>query len=260
MKQTLCGLFFLSLLFLPHSGRSQSGNSSEAKSYILVIPFSPQMYKNPGDHLLCQSNDLNPGELNDLLRRSVAASMVTNLSDHYHTKGVTSDNLNDPKSQLSQLYQAIGYKSKTRKLVAFKKGYPPFKLKQFFGPRSARWGSDCVGSDFRKPFRRRQYMEAFVKNDSVFSQIMAVNKSAFVVVVTQFEMYTRFKNCLDLRHNVFQRDIYLHFTLLDSTGKKMHGGVVGTTFQATTNDIELIMDKNLGELCGFIIDIVRKEI
>jgi hypothetical protein len=259
MKQTLCGLFFLSLLFLPFSGRSQNDNSSGA-SYILVIPFSPQMYKNPGDHLLCQANDMNPGELNDMIRRTVAATMITNLSDHYHTKGIANDNLHDPKSELGLLYAALGYKTKNRKPIAFHKGYPPFKLKQLLGPRHLRWGSDCVSNDFKKPFKRRQYMEAYVKNDSIFSSIMAANKSAFIVVVTQFEMYTRFKNCLDLQHNVYQRDIYIHFTLLDSTGKKLHGGIVGATYQSNTNDIEEIMEKNLGELCGYIIDIVRKEI
>jgi hypothetical protein len=259
MRITLRGFIFCILAVLPFTGIAQS-SSEPPVSYILVVPFNSQMYKNPADHLICKSSDLNPGELNDLIRRSITATIIQNLSEFYHTTAVKSENLQDPRSDLSMIYGAIAYKSKKRKLVGFHKGYPPFKFKQLLAPRRVRWGSDCVGNDFKKPFARRQYMEAYVKNDSLFSKVMADNKSAYVVLVNQFEMYTRFKSCLDLQRNVFERDMYIHFTLLDSSGKRLNGGVVGTTWQGNSNDIEVIFEKNLATLCGFIIDIVRKEI
>lgn len=262
MIRTLRGLLYFSTLVFASSLFGQTGKAGPdaPTSFVLVVPFNPQMYKNPGDHIICKANDVNPGQLNDMLRRSISSTMVANLSEHYHTKEIKSDNDKDPKSDLSLLYGAIGYKTKKRKPVGFHKGYPTFKLKQFFGPRHTRWGTNCVNKDFTKPFKKRSYVEAVIKNDSVFSQVMAGNKSSFVLLVNQFEMNTRFKSCLDLQRNVFQRDMYIHFTLLDSSGKKLHGGVVGTTFQSSSNDIEMIMEKNLGLLCGMIIDIVRKEL
>ncbi|MGZ5303476.1 MAG: hypothetical protein ACXWDO_05150, partial [Bacteroidia bacterium] len=86
------------------------------------------------------------------------------------------------------------------------------------------------------------------------------NKAKYAVFLSQFEMNTRFKNCMDLQHNVFQRDFYLHYTLLDSAGNYMDGGVVGSTFQSQTNDINVIMNKNMGMMTTLIAQRIRNKI
>src|SRR5687768_2203912 len=130
-------------VFSPHLNSKPKPADEEEKVYIMVIPFSHQMYKNNGDHFICKSSDVTPGELTDMLRRSTESTMIYNLSGYFNAVGVKENNYNEPKSDISKLYDIFSYEQKTRRLVAYHKGYPPFKLKQIFAPAYVRWGSDC---------------------------------------------------------------------------------------------------------------------
>lgn len=146
-------------------------------------------------------------------------------------------------------------------MVGYHKGYPSFKLPQIFGPNRVRWGSDCATKQGAKPHRKNHpYMSAVVADSTTFAQIQGRHEGNYYLMINQFELYTRFKNCTDLRGGVFQRDIFIHYTLVDINGKELDGGVVGTTFQGNTNDLEVIQDKTLGELSGLIIDNVRRRL
>src|SRR5688500_14085121 len=65
------------------------------KDYIMVIPFSHQMYKNNGDHFICKSSGVTPGELTDMLRRSTESTMIYNLSGYFNSTGVKENNYNE---------------------------------------------------------------------------------------------------------------------------------------------------------------------
>ena len=225
----------------------------------MIVPFSPEMYNSVGDHFICSKSKITPGQLSDVIRRSLLKTMNTNMAEYYNVKEPESSSAADRGNDMTAIYRMTRYKQTVRKVKAYFKGYPPFKLGQVMGSRESRWGSDCVSSESQNPNSKyRTYTMAVIQNDSMFNEVCQRNGATYVLFVNAFEMYTRFRTCVDLQNNVFQRDIFLHYTLLDASGKYVDGGVVGTTFQSKTNDIEVIIDKNLGLLCGMIIDIVKK--
>jgi hypothetical protein len=243
------------------SEKDGKAKAADAKDYILVIPFAPQMYACNGDHFICKSSNITPGELSDVLRRSITATMVGNLSNYYNCKEPSKGKPGDKSSDLDDIYAITRFHRERQKLKGYYKGYPHFSLWQMLGPRYMRWGSDCVNNHSEKPnSKRRFYEKAVVQNDSVFHNICTRLDASYALFITQLDINTRFKNCSDLQENIYQRDIFIHFSLLDNTGKYIDGGVVGTTFQSSTNDVGVIIDKNLGKLTGMIVETVRNDL
>ena len=230
--------------------------------YILVLPFPPQMYEAQGDQYICLKSKLNPGQLSDLFRRSLTSTLMYNMNDLYNVVE-PNDNLSYKNSDISVLYQITNFKTSHKKLKAYYKGYPHFTLWQLLGPLYKRWGSDCVNNVRQKPNRiRHKYVKAEIMKDkdSIYTSIVSRYDALYTLFITDFEMHTRFKNCLDLQDNVYQRDIFIHYTLLDINGDFIEGGVVGTTFQSSSNDAKKIIENNISILTGLIIANIRNKI
>ena len=220
------------------------------------------MYEAGGDQFICSKSGITAGHLSDIMRSSFTLSLMEGLNEYYD---VTSpiDNMKDPNSDISVLYQIIRYKTTHQKLKGYAKEYPAFTLWQRIGPAYLRWGSDCVNNTRQKPTPNRHKFEKAIivkDKDSIYSSIMDRHDASYMVFITDFEMSTRFKTCLDLQSNVFQRDFYVHYTLLDYDGNYITGGVVGATYQSNTNDIKKILDENIGVLSGMIVANVRNKV
>lgn len=257
----LCLLASTSLLAQEKKDTAVASAALPRKDYLLVVPFAPTMYNCAGDQFICKSSGMTAGEVSDQIRRSLSSTLQYNLSEHYNVKELIKNNLQDVNSDLSMMYQITQFTNVTKKLKGYYKGYPPRKLKNIFAPRHVKWGSDCVNDKAEKPNRKKHsFVKANITRDSLFANICARNSAGFVLYITQFEMNTRFKSCLDLQSNIFQRDIFIHFCLFTSEGKYITGGVVGTTYQSSSNDINTIIEKNIGLLSGMIIDVVRTKI
>src|SRR5438874_1726589 len=72
-------------------GQTDTFAIKPGKAFILVVPFSPKMYFNNGDHFICKAGNMTPGELSDVIRRSLSSTMKKNLSLYYNAKEL--DNL-----------------------------------------------------------------------------------------------------------------------------------------------------------------------
>lgn len=253
------GLFLLLFQFACYAGNGESKDSAKKEEFVIVIPFKPQMYTVTGDYFICKTNEMTPGQLSEMIRKSLTSTLINGLGEHYNSSELGSTAAADGRSDLYQMYQVVRVRYKKKRIKAYYKGYPPFKLKEILAPRYKRWGSDCVNNERSTPNERKhKYAEAYIVNDSAFKQICQRNKAGYVLLITQFEMYTRFKTCLDLQQNVFQRDFYVHFTIFDKEGKRVDGGVVATTWESPTNDVRTILGENLGLLSGLMIDMCRK--
>ncbi len=232
------------------------------KVIIMVVPFSPQMIDANGNQFICAKSDISAGKFSDIVRTSFTLSLMENLNEYWDVVE-PKDNLADQNSDISVLYQIIHYKTLYKRLKSYYKDYPNFSLWQKIGPAYLRWGSDCVNDQKQKPtvsHHKYDKAEIIKGKDSIYSSIMNFHDASFTLIITDFEMTTRFKTCLDLQDNVFQRDFYVHYTLLNFDGKYITGGVVGTTYQSSTNDIKKIIDHNFSTLSGMIVANIRNKI
>jgi hypothetical protein len=231
-------------------------DTSKKEEYIAVVPFMPQMYAASGDYFICKKSDMTPGQLSEMFRNSIANTIVHGLAIHYNSKEIEGNSKPDNYTDLGLLYKAV------------KIGYKKEKIKSYFnkcparGPFTSkykRWGADCINNNGGIPDGgRHKFADATIANDSVFNMICTKNKAAYVLMITQFEMYTRFKTCLDLQENIYQRDFFVHYVLFSKTGEKIDGGVVATTWESDTNDAKEIIDENVSTLSGMIIDLCRR--
>ena len=152
------------------------------------------------------------------------------------------------------------YTQEDKPLVAHATNVENNKLKSLVGGLGGRKKSNDYVSDKNDKKIKHRYFKAQFLNDSMTSLVSQKYGEDYYLFINHFEMETRYKDCHDMANNAFQRDMYVHYTLIDANNKFVDGGVVMVTFQSSDKQIDDILPKNLDILASLITKQIKTKI
>ena len=70
--------------------------------------------------------------------------------------------------------------------------------------------------------------------------------------INQFNLVTNFEHCLDRANNVFEREVMIHFSVFDYTGKQIAGDVAIVNLPSNNNNLDLIIKEKFPVIADYI--------
>ena len=235
------------------------------KAKVIIVPYDMKMYQAEGDYYICQTSSYSKAQLNDVFRRSLESNLMYSLDKYFDASCFRNDQqkLNeDYHNDLSLMYRTLQYTTEQEHLKEYFPNVPELKwYKSILQRKAKRYGTNCLTKDGNSPeLSKRLYINVEVGNDSVFHTLVERRGADYVVLINQLEVKTRFSNCMSMATSIYQRDFYVHYTVLDKLGKQVDGGVVATTYESGTNNAQRIVEDNIGNLCRMIINSMSRAI
>src|SRR5688572_18465751 len=133
-------IFILAFLSFLQPVKEDKPQIPEEKDFVLVIPFSPQMYTGNGDHFICKTSDVTPGELTTIFRTASAGLLINALgNENFNSTGIADGSTSDKKSDISKMYDIAYYNKSERKLIGYLRNFPEFNLRQKLSPSHKRY-------------------------------------------------------------------------------------------------------------------------
>jgi hypothetical protein len=232
------------------------------KPRILIVPYPQHLFFASGEHYICTRSKLNRGQLNEKFRRSLDATLNSGLSLYYYTKNLmvrSAKSGYDPQTDV--IHKIFQFQDERQLMIAHYKAYPSKTLTKIFKSDAKTYGSNCVNKGGNRPRTLyKDFRKPILKNDSLLQKVLLDNECNMLLLMTQFELVTRYHNCTNMENSVYQRDLYSHFSLMDTAGVVITEGVVGTTYQDNSNDVDYIVENYLHFLTDIMIDEVRRRL
>lgn len=230
--------------------------ASIVEENIILIPFDPSQVHSSGEYFILKSGDITSNQYVGRLRSDFYAAVNEYMQDDYNIINIFRTRSRERQADLRKLYQITSYDEVTQPLKAYVPNKPPLKLAL---TKNARWGTDCISATDKAPdAKQHRYARAKFNDSIAVRNISKKYNAGYFLFLNHFELATRYSNCLDMQRNVFQRDLFVHYTILNADGKFVDGGVVGTTYESNTNDLQTIIDYNFTNLAFMLIDEVVK--
>ena len=225
---------------------------------VLVIPFQTNQYFVNNDAFICKGSNMKSGELNMHIRRSLAAKMVGEVAGVDRTSSIDDKRDLEGLSDAERIYKITQYVAENKPLVAWYQEKPVKNSSNLwgFGKESTANAPKYLNPKNPKGSKHLYYRAQFMKPEIVAKLSKQYGVKTYLFL-NHFEMTTHFKDCTDLQNQVSQRDIYVHYTILDANGKFKDGGVVCTSFHSNTNDIKEILKNTLPSISSMIINQVK---
>jgi hypothetical protein len=230
-------------------------SASTGTGRIILVPFQAHELLSDATTDMAKSNDMNGGDVRETIRYSMDANLYRALDKRRTTVRLMVDSVRDGMNDLKAFYNSLSYKyivppsiEETHKAgVAAKLGLSdlaPKKEKPTYMP---------LGSGRLKlPDAQTRYYSATITNQNLLPYMAEKYEADMFLFINQMEIKTRYEYCLDLANQNYEREVSVHYSLFDKSGKLLVGDVMTLYYPSAENNLEKMIKDNFGIIAGYI--------
>ncbi|PJB14026.1 MAG: hypothetical protein CO118_10735 [Flavobacteriales bacterium CG_4_9_14_3_um_filter_32_8] len=250
MKKILVTCFAIISITSTYAQNSTIGDVEQSiESYqasVLIIPFESKMYISDIDKDLALKNELNFQDIKAKFRAALDRELFIALKKYYKPISFYSIEPQEAIQELAYIYNSIGYK------------YEVVSIEEVVKKENV--GTKLVGKMKKKP-KEEEYIEAGIQNGEVVSQVdnrekymkttlpnekllPSLNekyKVTHYVFINELDIKKAANDVYQASEEQYQREIKVHYTIFDSTGKEVSSGAIKSRFESEQNDIDKII-------------------
>jgi hypothetical protein len=225
---------------------------------VMVIPFDPDMYFSDSDQGLADYNKLNVKEVRQQFRYGLNMNLNARILSAHNTKTMLTDTTADLAKDLYSIYKGISYfsdKSMASSSVTGEDPEPTGKgiIGGVFKKNTNNKGQDnASNSKSSNQIEARNYMNVKIHNVAMLEYLHNKYGTEVFLFINQFNLATNFEHCLDRANNVFEREVMIHFSVFDYTGKQIAGDVAIVNLPSNNNNLDLIIKEKFPVIADYI--------
>ena len=244
MKNVLT--LFISV-FVSHFANSSLPDSSSTneQASVLVIPYMPAMHLSDADYDISEGSQLEMPKMRSALRQGIVKALNKKFAEVYNVQRLNSDYVNDDNRDMDVLYHTLlfegdsVYPLKNPKRFAIKDTVPVKK-----------------GTTKLKP--ESQYMNVGIYDEMLVPDLSKKYNANYIIFLNEIDIKTHFDDCLNLALKIYRRDLKIHYSIFDKTGKQIYGDVAVSHFGSNTNDVNEIINENFPTISNYILTSFNK--
>ena len=228
---------------------TKDSSADTAYKKILLIPYNPIMHLSDADVDIMEYNQQKEDVIRAAFRKAMLQSVAAKLEGLAETMQLRPDISKEIQQDLEMIYGSVNYKMDTIFPVAH-----PVKdtlaKKTFFSKNHA---------PKVKEIRDLKYMNIALSHPELLKKLGDKYETDLFVFLNQFEIKTNYSDCLDLALKIYKRQLKLHYSVFDITGKQLYGDVAIVDFPSNTNDMTEIMRGNFPKIAEYVRQSIPKK-
>jgi hypothetical protein len=244
MKSVLIFIGFLSLSLFSFASNPDSSTANVTSS-VLVIPYMPSMHLSDADNDIAEGSQMEMPQMRSTLRQGIVKALNKKFTNVYNVRGFNNDFVNDDNRDMDVLYHTLLFQGDT----TYPLKYPArFAIKDTVPQKK--------GSVKPKPETR--YMNVGIYDEMLIPDLSKKYNSDYIIFLNEIDIKTHFEDCMNLALKIYRRDLKIHYSIFDKTGKQLYGDVAVSHFGSGTNDVNEIINENFPSISDYILNSFNK--
>ena len=245
-------------LFLCCSAMNTSAQESASKDSIpahkvMLIPYDSRYYLSDADRDILEQSHMEAERFRSSFRMSVDRHVQRAIRGSYDCISLLNDTADALEETMYMVLGRTGYKYEKAIPITPKPPAGPvdeFKRKN----SSSKEFEDSKTATIYIPVEKDAlYMRAIVsKPEDLFARLNREYQADIFVFLTQFEIKTNYKSCLDIANKIYRREVMVHFTIYDKQGRLIAGSYATSYFPSDSNNANTIIGNCFPEIAGYI--------
>ena len=215
--------------------------------HLLLISYSPDYYLSDAEQDLMKQNKRTPDQYREYLRRSLDNKIAGQLEKKLPCTSLLPDTTRRTRENTWDFYNHSGLK--------YVQPYGRTAKTQVNVLKKATENKESSQHDaaaYRQLQGDVKVMDNTV-NDSAWLKSFANEYSSDIIVsINQFEIKTNYNSCLDISRGIYRREVWVHYTVMQPSGKRMSGDVSIASFPSNDNAVEGISERVFPQIAADI--------
>lgn len=253
MRSSLSAILFILLLLVSKSSLSSdldsnSTNPPPSNLSFLVVPYKPMMHLSDADNDISRYSELNPHEVREQLRIGLLKNLNSKLVIEYEAKIPDQDFVHNDDRDMDLIYNSLSFSEDT-----------VFPLKANAKRDSLKWKKNLFNSKENEAKNKdKSYINVSFYDQLLLPDLARKYSADYFVFLNELDIKTNFSDCLDLALKIYQRELKVHYSIFDRSGKQVYGDVAVVKFPSNSNDVNEIIAMNFPGISDQIIASVKK--
>jgi len=236
--------FILFLNFLVFFASAQEGtraaksNPPESVKKIMVIPFEPKLYMSDIDIKINQLTKWNFEQIRENFRKQLNAQLKLKLQSIEPVVSFYSDSAKMFKD-LMYIYKST---SLSYDLIANPNGVPTPSTQQN-GIKNGQLAVE-INTD-------EKFMNIKINDEKLLNYLNTKYKTDYFVFINQLDIKNNV-DTYDPATDIYQRDVTVHYSIFDKTGKNISAGVATSRFSSRENEPKKIVSTYFSHIAADI--------
>jgi hypothetical protein len=222
---------------------------------IILVPYNPIMQLSDANHDIAEYSEKTVDMVRAIFRRGILQNLSEALNDYVcNTFPMGGDMSKETAKELDMIYGSLNYVMDTVYPVAH--------------PQRDSTKSKTAGQAVKSLFTKSKgpkvkevhdlkYMNIILTHPELLAKLAEKYNTDLFIFLNQFEIKTHYDDCLDLPLKIYRRELKVHYSIFDVTGKQLYGDVAVVNFPSNSNDISDIMVRNFPKISDYIVKTVR---
>ena len=215
-------------------------------SSVLIIPFESKMYISDIDKELAVKNELNFQDIKAKFRAALDRELFIALKKQYNPLSFYSIEPQKAIQELAYIYNSIGYKYEvipTEEVVKKENAKTKLVKKIKKKPKEEEYLEARIqnGELVSQVDNREKYMKTTLPNEKLLPSLNEKYKASHYIFINELDIKRAANDVYQASEEQYQREIKVHYTIFDSTGKEVSSGAIKSRFESEQNDIDKII-------------------
>jgi hypothetical protein len=231
---------YLSILCLLFSTIAADGALPDSvRQSVLVVPYNRMMHLSDSDIDIAQGSDMDMSAMRESLRNGLITSLNRNFAEVYNVKESSRSFVKDDDGGMDVLYHSLLYESDSI--------YPLQNPARF-----AVKDTNTI-KDIKKLKKESKYINVQINDQYLIADLSKKYEADYIIFLNEIDIKTHFDDCLNLALKIYRRDIKVHYSIFDKSGKQVYGDVAVAYFDSNSNDVQEIIEKNFPAISNYVI-------
>ena len=261
-------IFILSLFLLPLFVQAQDetyrfGNEVKkaetpdvsVQGEYFIVPVQDRLFTSHFNKDFLQYNDMSFEDMRAFFQQNLNKYVYQELAKH--SSAVDAIAINDGKKETTLIYENVNFsyenvpveEEELSKVDQLKSKFKKKEKEEAPKGTYVSQGQLVTNRDYAE-----KYLDAQVTDRSFLPLIQSFHANNYIVMLNQLELvYPTNTPQLDMQYERFQREIKVHYTVVDQNGTKVCGGLAKSYFSPEENDLNLIVEKYFPEIAKQIV-------
>ncbi|HEX5003521.1 MAG TPA: hypothetical protein VFW78_13585 [Bacteroidia bacterium] len=246
--------FFLIALLLPAklSGQQLTTGDTLQHHRVILIPYDPRYYLSDADRDIMEQSNMDAARFRANFRQTIDRNVQRAINSSYECISLLNDTADRLEQTLGEVIGHTGYRYEKAIPVTPKTG----RDGGLFQSRTSDpkdHADSRTATQYIPVAEDAMYMRAIVsKPEALFTKLSEEYEADYFVFLTQMEIKTNYKSCMDIANKVYRREIMIHFTIYDKYGHLIAGSYATSYFPSNSNSAGKIMGDCFPELASYV--------
>jgi hypothetical protein len=221
------------LCLLMVSNFAVSAQNADSLKYhkILMISYYPDYYLSDAERDIMKSTSKSQEEYQRYFRYSLDRKLSGELESVLPTISLLQDTSNDAVKDLYSYYKKANYNYADP--IGIKKDKK--KAKKGSKEESTEDVNQHTAEQYEKANANQKFMNAQLADSIFLTNLCKKYKADLIVSVNQMEIVTNYNTCIDIANRIYQRDVLIHYTIMNAKGKVLIGNCAKSSFPSNSN-------------------------